>query len=88
MSQLYTITEDQFNAWLNSNPGEADLREALYVTEAKRNALFTPGHVDSYHHDRYDRDARYVERIRLIKAAIASIWAEEGWISKPELIEA
>jgi hypothetical protein len=80
MNQLYSITDQEFEDWINSNPGESDLREALLVLEVKLANLWMDGHHDSYQRDRYDRDARYVRRLVRIKKALAQLWVESGQI--------
>lgn len=79
--QLYKITEQDFNDWIESSPSEDELREAMYVLEAKKSALFTPGHDDSYLRDRFEREARYIGRLVRIKEALARIWIETGQVS-------
>lgn len=80
MSQLYRTTDEEFNEWLDSNPSEDDLREALLVLEAKKASLWDAGELDSYHRDRYERDATYMSRLRRVKAALTAVWLDTGQI--------
>jgi hypothetical protein len=68
--QLYNITDEQFDTWFDSKPSRGELEEAFVMIKAKRDCLWQEGHDDSYYRDRYDRDARYAERIRRIMHAL------------------
>jgi hypothetical protein len=81
--QLYSITEQDFERWIESGPSEDELREAYFVLEAKRSALWSPNTDDSYFRDRFDRDTRYVKRLVRIKQALADTWISTGQIAAP-----
>lgn len=76
--QLYSTTDEKFDEWITSDPTQEDLFEALMVIEAKRAALWTAGTEDSYHRDRYERDAKYVVRLRCLKNHLANMWLDSG----------
>lgn len=70
MTQLYTITDDQFQTWLDDpDTTMDDMIDAIFVLKGKQESLFQEGHTDSYHRDRYERHERYNRRI--VKCAIA-----------------
>lgn len=81
MSRLYSVTDKEFDEWLESTPSEQELTEAWWILEAKKASLWTPGHIDSYSRDRFDRDAAYMNRIVRIKNALATIWYESGQLN-------
>lgn len=63
--QLYSITDEQFDSWIESQPTERELREAIGVLEAKRHALWDPTNDhDRFYRDRYERNDRYTARIQ------------------------
>jgi hypothetical protein len=74
-------TESEFTTWLASSPTEDELREAYLGLEAKRAALWSPGHTDSFRRDRYELDAAYIRRLVGLKSALASHWVRTGQIT-------
>jgi hypothetical protein len=74
-------SDSEYSAWLETHPSEADLRAAYFTLESAREALWTPGHIDSFRRDRYELDARYVRRLVQVKKALASSWTESGQLS-------
>lgn len=82
MSFRPTFTDAQFDAWLASGPTEDELRDAYLTLEAARAQLWTPGSLDSYRRDRYERDERLVGRLVQIKWALASHWSESGQFAR------
>jgi len=75
------VTESEFTDWLSSSPTEDELREAYLGLEAKRAALWSPGHTDSFRRDRYELDAAYIRRLVGLKTALASHWVRTGQIT-------
>ncbi|MBI2704411.1 MAG: hypothetical protein HYX32_03855 [Actinobacteria bacterium] len=76
------FTDDRFHEWLSAAPTEDELREAYLVLEAKRADLWRPGHVDSFRRDRFERDARYVRQLVLLKSALARQWVITGQVAE------
>ena len=71
-------TDTDFATWLASVPTEDELRDAYVRLEAKRAQLWTPGQLDSFRRDRYELDARYVQRLVRIKWSLARRWHDTG----------
>ena len=78
MSFHLSHPDADFQAWLAQGPSEDELREAYVQLEARRADLWRPGHIDSFRHDRFDRDSRYVTRLVHLKWALARRWQESG----------
>lgn len=78
LMELYRTTDADFDLWLDSQPEDQELLNALVILNGKRNALWEPGHIDSYYRDRYERDARYVRRMRRIKQRLCDAWVASG----------
>jgi hypothetical protein len=74
-------SDSEYSAWLGTRPSESDLRAGYFALEGAREALWTPGHIDSFRRDRYELDARYVRRLVQVKQALASEWTETGQLS-------
>lgn len=66
-----TFSPDSINV---DSMGESDLLASLILLDMKRGDLWTPGHHDSYHRDRYERDAQIVQKSREVKAKLVSLW--------------
>ncbi len=93
MSTIVAIapSRTQFQAWLASGPSEDELREAYLTLEHERAQLWTPGHLDSFRRDRYERDAEYVARLVEVKRALVRQWQRSGQLdtgSAPEPVPA
>ena len=71
-------TDSDFATWLASVPTEDELRDTYVRLEAQRAQLWTPGHLDSFRRDRYELDARCVQRLVRIKWALATRWEATG----------
>lgn len=80
-------TDTDFAAWLASAPTEDELRDAYVRLEAKRASLWTPGTLDSFRRDRYERDAGYVQRLVRIKWALATRWEATGQFEGRTLVQ-
>ena len=78
MAFTLDLTDTDFATWLASVPTEDELRDAYVRLEAKRAQLWTAGHHDSFRRDRYELDARYVDRLVRIKWALARRWEASG----------
>jgi hypothetical protein len=84
-------TRTQFQTWLASAPSEDELRETYLTLERERAQLWTPGHLESFRRDRYERDAEYVARLVEVKRALARHWQRSGQLgtgSTPEPVPA
>lgn len=77
--------DQSFLDWIEAQPTEDQLRGAYLDLEAHRANLWTPGHIASYHRDRYDIDARDVRRLVQIKAALAREWVRTGQVAGPAI---
>ena len=82
MNARSSWSDAQFDAWLAGGPPEDELREAYVTLEAERTALWTPGEIDSFRHDRFERDARCIARLVRIKQALAQHWAATGQLRR------
>jgi hypothetical protein len=80
-------TDTDFAEWLAASPTEDDLRDAYIRLEARRAGLWNPGSLDSFRRDRYERDARYVQRLVHIKWALATRWAASGQFEGLSLVQ-
>jgi hypothetical protein len=78
MSRNFLGSDADVAEWLAHGPGEDELREAYLTLESKRAELWTPGHIESFRRDRYERDAALVARLVLVKRALARHWAVTG----------
>lgn len=85
MSRLYSVTDEEFTAWLESDPTEDELRETYLVLEAKKAALWNPDKNDSYFRDRYERDSDYMKRLLRVKEALMRTWLSTGQV--PQTLE-
>jgi hypothetical protein len=77
-----TWTDTEFEAWLAGAPGEDELREAYVALEAERAALWTPGHIDSFRRDRFERDAACIARLVRVKQALVRHWEATGQLRR------
>lgn len=84
MSFPLSHSDAEFKRWLAQTPSEDELREAYLALESHRADLWRPGHIDSYRHDRFERDHRCVTRLVHIKFALARRWHETGQFSRFE----
>jgi hypothetical protein len=75
-------SDSDYAAWLATRPSESDLRAGYFTLESAREALWTPGHIDSFRRDRYELDTRYVRRLVEVKQALASEWTESGQLQR------
>jgi hypothetical protein len=80
MSMSHTTSETELARWLASGPSEDELRECYLTLERRRAELWTPGHVESYRRDRFERDATYVRSLVQVKQALARHWQATGQI--------
>jgi hypothetical protein len=71
-------SREQFRAWLASGPSEDELRDTYVALERERAELWTPGHLQSFRRDRYERDAEYMGRLLDVKRALAQLWRRTG----------
>jgi hypothetical protein len=71
-------SDAEFDAWLGAGPTEDDLREAYVDLEAERAALWTPGDIQSFRRDRFERDAVCIARLVKVKQALARLWESTG----------
>jgi hypothetical protein len=78
MAFTLDLADTDFATWLASVPTEDELRDAYVRLETARSGLWTAGHHDSFRRDRYELDARYVDRLVRIKWALARRWEATG----------
>jgi len=71
-------TDAQFDAWLAGGHTEDELRDAYVALETERAALWTPGHIESFRRDRFERDARCISRLVRVKQALVRQWEATG----------
>ena len=58
------------------------MRETYVALEAERAALWTPGHIDSFRRDRFERDAVCISRLVRVKQALARHWEATGQLRR------
>jgi hypothetical protein len=75
-------TESEFEAWLAGPRTEDELREAYVGLEAERASLWTPGHIESFRRDRFERDARCIARLLRVKQALVRHWEATGQLRR------
>jgi hypothetical protein len=80
MSMPQIASEMEWARWLASGPSEDELRECYLGLERRRADLWTPGHVESFRHDRFERDAALVRSLVQVKQALARHWQATGQI--------
>ncbi|HVN50373.1 MAG TPA: hypothetical protein VMT43_03015 [Acidimicrobiales bacterium] len=71
-------TDAEFDAWFMGGRSEDELRDAYVALEAERAALWTPGHIESFRRDRFERDAVCISRLVRVKQALARHWEATG----------
>jgi hypothetical protein len=76
-------SDREFASWVGGARTEDELREAYVELEATRLQLWTPGHIDSFRRDRFERDAVCIARLVRIKRSLASQWAATGQLDTP-----
>lgn len=71
---LYTVDQKDFEEWVNSpTTNISDLAEAVAIMRAKQSLLWMPGSIDSFHRDRYERDAVLTRRISACSERMRSL---------------
>jgi hypothetical protein len=75
-------SEADFEAWLAAGPDEDELRATYVALEAERAGLWTPGHIDSFRRDRFERDAVCISRLVQVKQALARHWEATGQLRR------
>ncbi len=83
MSMPQPVSEEALARWLATGPSEDELRECYLTFERRRAELWTPGHVESFRHDRFERDATLVRCLVQVKQALAQHWQATGQIEQP-----
>jgi hypothetical protein len=83
MTPRSSWSDAQFEAWLATGPTEDELRDAYVTLEADRAALWTPGELDSFRRDRFERDALCISRLVQLKQALAAHWEATGQLRRP-----
>ena len=76
------LSDTEFEGWLAGGPDEDELREAYVALEVERAALWTPGHIDSFRRDRFERDAVCISRLVRVKQALARHWEATGQLRR------
>jgi hypothetical protein len=82
MKSQTKLSDAEFESWLAGAPDEDELREAYVALETERASLWTPGHIESFRRDRFERDAVCIARLVRVKQALARHWEATGQLRR------